>query len=192
MEDQEKSMLPEQVSRAIERAVGDAPLTIEEVAAGANGVIQALGIASVVNCLDVPTIRYYRRTAVGVLSPPATSMGGYSSLHVLEALAARLGGDTMTTTLAQSAVVLRRVRKAKDPEGDLIAYVADLVRRSRAMLVPPVPPSALSQPNSTVASPSLSWFLPGGGLLVLPSGFRLHAGNRDEIMSIVASALDTL
>lgn len=122
----------ERIEHALRHVVNDS-LSIEDVATVANNALIDLEIDDPANggvdALDATTIKYYRRSAVGILSAPRTNLGGYGRRHILEALAARLGGATMETTLAGSAKALEAARR--EGEKAILEYTARLAQQAR-------------------------------------------------------------
>lgn len=107
--------------------------------------------------LDVDTLRYYRRSSVGpLLSDPAPGTRGFGRRQALEALAARLGGQLRTVTLAGAAAELR----SQDDRG-LLDLVAERL-------------------DALVAGTVLTIRLSGGAVLSLPATHPA-LGHPDEL-----------
>lgn len=121
-------------------------------------------VADRMGVVDVDTLRYYRRQAVGVLSPPVSRDGTLTRRHVEELLVVRLGAAVRRWSLPTAKT---SISTTPDLGPVLQALITDatqvrpLAKRSipalqpsphvrvpaRPLALPPVPPTRLQLPG---------------------------------------------
>lgn len=106
-------------------------------------IITSLGLSEVLQSPDVATLRYYRREAVGILSEPVSSQGGYTRRHVLEALYARLTGAAKSATLKELSTSLPALS-----DKTLLQYTFDLLKQMQVLAGARLELNSLSVLNS--------------------------------------------